>query len=125
VSRPGTTKEGGDGSTTRRGRVKDPQWAVEATPSEKQNRGQKTPNKDKNAGKEMKQNETGEGRNSKPRWRLVGKTKNQSKGRPILHQIQLEGAKLLQKGRPGEKQKQTRGKTRGRREAAGAWTSGK
>jgi hypothetical protein len=59
--------------------------------------------KTKMLGKEMKQNEIGEGRNSKPRQRSVGKTKNRSKCRPILHQIRPEGAKSLQKGQPGGK----------------------
>jgi hypothetical protein len=28
VTQPGTTEEGGDGSKTRKGHIKDPQWAV-------------------------------------------------------------------------------------------------
>ena len=94
---------------------------------EKQNQSQTNPKqrKTKTPKKETKQNKIDEGRTLKPRRRLVGKKNNRSKDRPIMHQIRPERAKLPQKGRPKEKQKQNGGKTNGRREAAEAWTSGK
>jgi hypothetical protein len=94
---------------------------MEATPLEKQKQRPKNPKqrKTKTLIKEMKQNETGEGRNSKPRWRSAGKRRIDPAPNPTRK------SKTAAKGAAREKQKQTRGKTRWRGEAVEAWTSGK